>query len=123
MACWLLTGSIILPLGDFSLIRDIPAMYRNYTRITSPEELGILDFIGDYLLHGKDLLGHNAKDKSETNSNAVQFLHQANPISFVVAGLAVTPILNPEYLQSNHPSNKVYQTSDYRDQLLRPPLS
>ena len=47
MACLFLGSSIILPLGDFSLMRDIPQMYHNYTRITSDEEVGIIDFIGD----------------------------------------------------------------------------
>jgi hypothetical protein len=123
MACWLLAGSCILPLGDFSLIRDIPEMYRNYTKITSLDELGILDFIGDYLLHGKELLGHNVKDKAESSSNTVQFMHQANPISFLVAGLSVSLLLYPELAQTKHPANALFLTSDYRDQLLRPPLS
>ena len=123
MACWLLASSFILPLGDFSLIRDLPEMYLNYTKITIPDELGIIDFIGDYLLHGKELLGHNAKDKSENNSNTVQFLHQANPITFLISGQSVYQCIQPVIPPAKHPANLLLHTSDYRDQLLRPPLS
>jgi len=64
-------------------MQDIPGMYRNYTRITTQEELGITDFIGDYLLHGKEIFGHNGHDKPENNGNRVQFQHQANPLNVV----------------------------------------
>jgi hypothetical protein len=40
LASLFLTDSVLLPLGDFSLLRDIPKMYQNYTRITSQEEMG-----------------------------------------------------------------------------------
>lgn len=35
-------------------------MYRAYEKIVTPDEKGLFDFIGDYLLSGKDLLGHSA---------------------------------------------------------------
>ena len=71
MARFILTGGVVLPLGDFSLTRDLPEMYRSYSKITTPEELGVLDFIGDYLLHGKEMFGHNGHDKSQDGTNTV----------------------------------------------------
>ena len=44
-------------------MRDIPEMYQSYIKITSKEELGIIDSIGDYLLYGKQICGDNAHDK------------------------------------------------------------
>jgi hypothetical protein len=84
LAGLILGGSVILPLGDFSLIRDIPGMYHNYTKIAASDELSVMDFIGDYLLHGKDLFGHNEHDKPQSATNSVQFQHPANPLSIVL---------------------------------------
>jgi hypothetical protein len=58
-----LTGSLTLPLGDFSLLRDISKMCQNYTKIISEAEMGVIDFIGDYLFYGKQIFGHNEHDE------------------------------------------------------------
>ena len=83
LACVFVLSSIVLPLGDFDMMKDLPNMYHNYTKITSPEEAGLIDFIGDYLLHGKDILGHNEHDKIPAKGNEVQFQHQASQLNVV----------------------------------------
>jgi len=70
-----LIGGAFLPLSDFALPKDLPAMYHNYEKLATPEEVGLLDFIGDYLFAGKTLLGHNKNDKPESSSTSVQFQH------------------------------------------------
>ncbi|WP_299583980.1 hypothetical protein [Mucilaginibacter sp.] len=123
LACLFLISGVLLPLGDFTLLRDIPDMYRNYTKITSAEELSVIDFIGDYLMHGRELFGNNEHDKVPANGNSVQFQHRANPLSIIVIHLPVTllavpgsSIVHPQYHQS-------FSTSDYRNKLFRPPLA
>jgi hypothetical protein len=123
MACFFLGGSILLPLGDFSLMRDIPDMYHNYTNITTPNEAGIIDFIGDYLLQGKELLGHNGHDKPQSATNNVQFQHQANPLSVALSNNHLHINYLPEREKTHPVSNKPMVTSDYHRELLRPPLS
>ena len=123
MACFLLGGSIFLPLGDFSLLRDIPSMYRNYSKIASPDELGMLDFIGDYMLHGKDLFGHNVHDKAQTPSNNVQFRHPANPLSVVFQTNPSNVLFVPELKKNYKPCNKITIPAEYPETLYRPPLS
>ena len=123
MACFFLGGSIFLPLGDFSLLRDIPAMYHSYSKIASPEELGVLDFVGDYLLHGKDLFGHNEHDKPQSESNNVQFRHQANPLTVVFQALSISALYVPELPKRHQVQNKIIALTDYQEKLLRPPLS
>jgi hypothetical protein len=122
LACLFLTSSFLLPLGDFSLLRDIPTMYRNYTKITTAEELGVLDFVGDYLMHGKELFGNNAHDKPQNSSSNVQFQHQANPLTaeipLIVFGFAPFPA-------QEGISDLVYKhqaTTDYQNECFRPPL-
>jgi len=127
VACFLaglfLTASVILPMGDFSLMRDIPGMYRNYTKITSPEEMGVIDFIGDYLLYGKQIFGHNERDKVPTKGNDVQFQHQASPLNVIFARLPVTSF-NGSFSVSIHTSfYRPFYTSGYREKLFRPPLA
>ena len=56
----------MLPLGDFSLMKDIPGMYLEYQKVANHEDA--FDFIGDYLLHGKELLGHNKHNKGSKGS-------------------------------------------------------
>ena len=118
-----LAGSIMLPLGDFSLMRDLPSMYRNYTKITSSEEAGMVDFIGDYLLHGKEILGHNQHDKAPAKGSEVQFQHQASPLNVVFLKTSAAMAIAGE-LPPTHPTfNKSIKTSGYLNELFRPPLA
>ncbi|WCT14307.1 hypothetical protein [Mucilaginibacter jinjuensis] len=104
-------------------MRDIPDMYRNYTRITTEDELGILDFVGDYLMHGKELFGNNQNDKPQNSSNSVQFQHQANPIlaeiQLTVFGFSPLPI--KEKVRAMPYKHRA--TTDYQNECFRPPLA
>jgi hypothetical protein len=123
IACLLLMGSVIFPLGDFSLARDLPEMYGNYLKVTTPDELSVVDFIGDYLLHGKDIFGHNRQDKPQTGTNAVQFQHQPVPLCIVLLPLRIPQQLTSLYL-TEHPIISIHlHTSDFKNKLFRPPLT
>jgi hypothetical protein len=123
IACLFLGGSILLPLGDFSLMRDIPGMYHNYTKITTPEELSVIDFIGDYMLHGKELLNHNKHDKPQSTANNVQFQHQANQLNVVLSTFHSSSQSFPVIRKKQNVYNKSMATSDYHQELFRPPLA
>lgn len=117
-------SGIIFPLGDFSLMRDIPYMYQNYSRVTTAEELCVVDFIGDYLLHGKDLFGNNRNDKPQNQDNAVQFQHQANSLQVVFLQIPITLSLILEYKKQHTILTKLFlHTSGYQSDLFRPPLA
>ncbi|PSL44319.1 hypothetical protein CLV51_106185 [Chitinophaga niastensis] len=113
----------MLPLSDFSLMEDIPGMFRNYSYITTTEEFGVIDFIGDYLLHGKEMFDHNKHDKPQNNDNSVQFQHQANPLNVVFLYRSLTLTSIPEYPKKYPLSKESFHTSGYRDKLFRPPLA
>lgn len=127
ITCVLLAGlflisGTVLPLGDFSLLRDIPQMYRNYSKITSVEEAGVLDFIGDYLFHGKEILGHNSHDKTPAKGNEVQFQHQASPLSVIFLRTLVKLDFTNEYSKDYIIPLQDSKIPGYRNKLFRPPL-
>lgn len=123
IAFLLLTGSIIFPLGDFSLTRDLPEMYRNYSKITTPDEKGVLDFIGDYLLQGKEIFGHNEHDKPQTGTNNVQFQHQPVPFYVILAYVHKPGLLIPLNIVTHSAARIIANTSDFNNKLFRPPLA
>lgn len=123
LACLFLASSTLLPLGDFSLLRDIPQMYRNYSKITTTDEMGISDFIGDYLLHGKDIFGNNGHDKQQAGNNTVQFQHQANALNIVLTAQALTAFKATETQKNHILPRHLFCTSDYHAELFRPPLA
>jgi hypothetical protein len=117
-----LTGSLIFPLGDLSLMRDIPKMYQNYTAVTSGEEADAIDFIGDYLLHGKDLLGHNEHDKTPAKGSEIQFQHQAN-LTNVIFGHVHQFLFPVSVIRLSHPPfGRVFYLSNCQNTVFRPPL-
>jgi hypothetical protein len=122
MACLFLGSSTLLPLGDFSLMRDLPDMYHNYTKITTAEELGLIDFIGDYLLHGKEIFGNNEHDKPATGNNTVQFQHHASSLNVVFAHVPVVLLSFPKLLTFHPLFGQPFRAAGYRDELFRPPL-
>jgi hypothetical protein len=122
LACMFLTSSLLLPLGDFSLIQDIPGMYRNYAKITTAEELGVIDFIGDYMLHGKEFFGHNSHDKTQDAASNIQFRHQANPLTVVLSPVCLCTLTVSEIQKTHSFRNKPMMRPGYYQELLRPPL-
>lgn len=120
---YFLVGSIVLPLGDFSLIRDLPRMYHAYEVIADPSERGIADFIGDYLLGGKAIFGHNKNDIPENSQSNVQFQHAAGFCSIVsIHSQTITTIVADAVI--THPDVFTpVNTSEFHSELLRPPLN
>jgi hypothetical protein len=123
LASLFLTGSLMLPLGDFSLLRDIPKMYQNYKKITSAEEMGIIDFVGDYLLSGKQIFGHNEHDKIPAKGDDVQFQHLASPLNIAILHRTVNLLITPVAIITHIVHTHVFYTGDYRTKLFRPPLA
>ncbi len=104
-------------------MRDIPKMYQNYTKITAEDEMGIADFIGDYLLSGKQIFGHNEHDKTPSKGNEVQFRHQAVALNTIFLHHMVTLFVNPVVLPVHGIYASVFYTGAYRNKLFRPPLA
>ncbi len=121
LALFFLVGSTLLPLGDLSLMTDLPTMYHSYTQVVN-EEPDIVDFIGDYLLNGKELLGHNKHD-AHTPTSAMQFQHRANSLNIVLLNIQL-PVLRVSVISKKQTMRKaMFCTTDYKNELFRPPLT
>ncbi|MGI4729698.1 MAG: hypothetical protein ACRYGB_14075 [Janthinobacterium lividum] len=122
LACFFLAGSTLLPLGDFSLMRDIPSMYRSYCQVRAGKPDPV-DFIGDYLLGGKDLLGHNSRDAPAKSDSSLQFQHQA-VFSLIVLFYSKLPAyLFSEALDKPIMNHLLRLTTDYNNPVFRPPFT
>ncbi|WP_139113124.1 hypothetical protein [Mucilaginibacter sp. PPCGB 2223] len=121
LALYFLAGSMLLPLGDFSLIKDLPQMYRAYQKLAPAQEQDVFDFIGDYLLNGKALLGHNKHDAPESPQSGIQFQHATVSYGLTAAYIQLEQVIvngqTIEHLQNDLPVN----TSDFYPELFRPP--
>lgn len=118
----LLIGSTLLPLGDFSALRELPRMYQTYEKVVSPDEKGILDFVGDYLLGGKDMLGHNQHDHPSKPGD----FHFQHTTSFSVLFQATPPVCyvsTVNILTSKFAFHLPGVPSHYTSSLFRPPLA
>ena len=122
LAFYLLAGSMVLPLGDFSLINDLPGMYHSYTQVTA-ETPDVIDFIGDYLLSGKELLGHNKHDAHPKADGSTQFQHQA--ISLLYYSGANYKLENIATIFTLEPTSKesIFIPVNYQSKSLRPPIA
>lgn len=98
-------------------------MYQNYAKITTPEEVGVIDFIGDYLMHGKDIFGHNVHDKTPAKGCDVQFQHQPSPLNIVFSHTPIMLMITPTIDQVHPVFVSRFYTSDHRNELFRPPLA
>ncbi|MGN6640864.1 MAG: hypothetical protein ACTHJ8_18280 [Mucilaginibacter sp.] len=121
LALFFVTGSSILPLGDFSLMNDLPSMYKAYchVRVGEPD---VLDFIGDYLMGGKDILGHNHEDRP-VKSSPIHYQHQASMSLFYMLQLSDLPAKLQTDIIEHIVQKQLFHTSDYQGKLLRPPLA
>jgi hypothetical protein len=122
-ACLFLTGSAFLPLCDFSLMNDIPNMYQSYQKLATPEENGIVDFIGDYLFAGKTLLGHNKNDKPESSALSVQFQHSPTVSSFFYYDLKLPHLFVKDFKILHTPLKNPTEVTAFYSELFRPPLA
>ena len=121
LAFYLLAGSMVLPLGDFSLINDLPVMYHSYTEITA-ETPDVIDFIGDYLLSGKELLGHNKHDAVPKTDGTTQFQHQAISLLYHT-GNGIRMENNSEAFTIELINREsVFTASNYQRKSFRPPI-
>src|SRR5947209_4794664 len=113
LCCYFLSGSIILPLGDFALMKDLPQMYCAYKKLATPQEQGIIDFVGDYLMGGRILLGHNKNDNPETTKSNVQYQHTASFCSMINIHFQPVVIKVADTFATHNPIQGTFYTSEF----------
>jgi len=97
-------------------------MYRSYCQIKAGEP-DVIDFVGDYLLGGRNLFGHNQNDAPVKNDGSLQFRHQASVSLFFVSHYYL-PLSFTELIAQKHTVYFInFHTSDYRQESFRPPIT
>lgn len=121
LAFYFLVGSTILPLGDFSLMGDLSGMYKSYCQITA-EKPDIFDFIGDYVMGGKYIFGHNKHDAPLKSDGSSQYQHQAT--SFLYYNVSRYQIHQTQEILIAKPIEKddLLFSFNYTSKSLRPPI-
>ena len=121
LSSYFLAGSIIFPLSDFSLIRDLPSMYSTYTEIRSGRP-DVFDFVGDYLLHGKEIFGNNAHDAQPKNPAALQFQHQPTLSIYFSKYISRHFVDLGKPLFEKRRYSSTHYNSEYHHEHFRPPI-
>ena len=122
MAFYFLVGSTVLSLGDFSLMGDLPGMYQSYCKVTA-EQPDFIDFMGDYVMGGKYIFGHNKHDAPSKSDGSAQFQHQATSFLFYAASKYQLQ-LKPTIITTKPAiPNFLLFITDYQSETLRPPTT
>ena len=123
LSIYFMLSSTLLPKGDFALLTDLPAMYQRYTQIDDPKDIGVIDFMFDYLLNAEAILGADNYNSRPVPYNAVQFQHEANFLTCVI------PHTYPQFLTvitlntTHYISDEKLTPTAFANEILRPPLS
>lgn len=120
LAFYFLVGSTILPLGDFSLMSDLPGMYKSYSKVTA-EKPDIIDFLGDYVMGGKYIFGHNKHDAPLKSDGSTQFQHQATSFLYYSVSKYQLQVKPSIILDKPAIVSVLILTSDFQSESLRPP--
>jgi hypothetical protein len=123
ICCYFLLGSIILPLGDFSLMKELPKMYQAYEKLAAPDERCIADFVGDYLMGGRTMLGHNKNDAPETSKSNIQYQHTATFSIVFNVRFQLSSVMIADVFLTHSLTVIPFNTTEFHEELFRPPLT
>jgi hypothetical protein len=113
-------GTLLLPMGDFSVLPDLPRMFA-HCRETEDPDLDIADFVEEHLLQLDDLMGE-APEPGDKPHQPVQFHHVNVPIT-IAAPQVLAAVELPILTEPQQPFvvDEVY-LADYPASVFRPPI-
>lgn len=116
------SGSLLLPMGDFSTLCDLPKMYE-HCKVTEDPDMDTPDFIIEHPFDIDGLLGiKETHDEHEKPHQPMQFHHQLVQINFIPKFEEVNlPLLPTSVASKSVISESVYH-SNYLDFVFRPPI-
>ena len=117
---YFVSGTLLLPQGDFATLPDLPKMY-THCKETEDHDLDIPDFITEHLFMMDDLLGGQPEPDDKPHQ-PVQFHHTYSPVTIAIRQILV--IDEHIVVKESKPliiSEDVY-LSDYPTSVFRPPI-
>ncbi len=114
-------GTLCLPLGDFSSLNDLPAMYQ-HCKATEHKDMTPIDFITDHLLNIDCLFDEHENGDEQKPHTPIQFHHQQSQSFFLThefkvteSHIAIIQVSLPVYEEANYYSN-------FLSSVFRPPI-
>jgi len=117
-------GTIFLPMGDFSVIGDLPKMY-DHCKATEDKDMTALDFVTDHLINIDSLFDkHDNGDKQKPHKSIDLTIHhittivfqEINTIEFKSSKIIISnAVLIPDYENSIYSHNPI-------SSIFRPPI-
>jgi hypothetical protein len=111
-------GTIFLPMGDFSAIKDLPKMYE-HCKATEDADMTVIDFITDHLINidgifdkhpnGDDQKPHNDVDFKLGNYTITLFFQEFNVLEFKTAKVVIeSKVVISNYKKSIYSFNHIH---------------
>ncbi len=124
MLCYYITGTIVMPMGDFSCMLDVPKMYSECR--LEDDDLNPVDFVFEHLLNLDDLEEHlKAAGTSQDKPHTPKYTHTITPVFSVCA----TPLVlqwkqpSPSRRESYPLLSHDFIPSGYFSAVFRPPVA
>ncbi len=121
LLAYFLTGTMFLPIGDFSTLPDLPRMYADCKKLEDTD-MDLTDFVTGHLLQVDGLFGNDKPELDEKPHQPVQFHHQFVQINFsakrVKIEVAPPLILAMPFISRS----KDTHLSGYTVSVFRPPM-
>lgn len=117
---YFLSGTLLLPQGDFAALPDLPRMYA-HCRETEDHDLTIADFIEEHLLMMDDLMGELPEPQDKPHQ-PVQFHHIYAPVTIAVRQNFNVEVPSLALAKHQAPIIDDVYLSDYPASVFRPPI-
>ena len=117
---YFVSGTLLLPQGDFATLPDIPRMYA-HCKDTEDKDLDVLDFVTQHLFMLDDVMGEQPEPEDKPHQ-PVEFHHIYVPVTIAVRQV-ITATEVPQIIEQDQPrpTDDVY-LSDYPASVFRPPI-
>ena len=117
-------GTFCLPMGDFSMLKDLPEMYR-HCKATEDKDLNVLEFLTEHVSPIGQLMEEVEHEKEEDGDKPREPIQSPNCkqiTTFFITQFAF-PITQSYHIKVNHltPTDTFF-TSNYISKIFRPPI-
>ena len=121
MLTYYLFGTFCLPMGDFSVIQDLPQMY-SHCKATEDKDMTAIDFITDHLINIDCIFDKHDNGDEQKPHTPIQFRHSQSQTTFIAQQFYFS-IIKPTSPQIKHPIFfEDFNLTDYKSRIFRPPI-
>lgn len=116
-----LFGTLCLPRGNFSVMQDLPEMYR-HCQATEDKDMTPLDFITDHLINIDCIFDKHDNGDEQKPHTPIQFNHAQQQVVFTAQQFIFSIIEPCIYKNEFHAYPVDLYLYDYISRIFRPPM-